>query len=662
MMLLRQGNSRSLVEIFRRLTGWRVWLAVLAAGPAPGGMLCRGAANEPAVQPPAKWVNLLSFKRPSVVDAVDPSLDDRWLLSDRQINPQVDEQFVHDVRQPLTEAGVQFCSHILINFDPTCQSLTFHWARIWRGTNQLNRLDVSRVQIGPAAPEMEEMLFHSDKTAILLLDDVRAGDVVDYAYTIEGNSPVMNGKFTGAVALQFPHPVERAVTRLVWPTARRLYLTNHLTEIKPVTLRRTNAVEFTWAVTNAPGLRPEPATPAWYDPYPWVQMSEFQKWPEVSRWALRLFTTNRAPSPELERKIYEWKQLPEPSDQVLTALRYVQEEIRTQGMDEPAASEPAQPSVVLARRYGDAKDKAFLFATMLRALKIEAFPVLVNTRRRQALAELEPSATLFNHVIVQVNLGGQSYWLDPTRKYERGALALRSWPSYGWGLMVGPEAAGLTPIPPCPVQPLTTVTESLNLGSHQIPTTVKIVTVAEGLDADRLRARFATTPREDLERENRNAYARFYPFINSTAPLDYTDDEAQNRIETTESYSLENVWSRAQGDMAYQCRIYAANVADAVVKLEESSRTMPLGVSYPVHQVFRAEAILTTSLPLDPPNLTIKNPAFYFQRTATVVGSKMEIYFEYRSWTDAVAPEGLPDYVRDLNTAADALGYKMVGD
>ena len=44
---------------------------------------------------------------------------------------------------------------------------------------------------------------------------------------------------------------------------------------------------------------------------------------------------------------------------------------------------------------------------------------------------MQPSPTLFNHAIVQVNLEGQSFWLDPTAICERGYLTQRCWPDYG---------------------------------------------------------------------------------------------------------------------------------------------------------------------------------------------------------------------------------------
>jgi transglutaminase-like putative cysteine protease len=518
------------------------------------------------------------------------------------------------------------------------------------------------MRLGQAEPDTENFLFGSEKTAILLLDDVRVGDIVDYAYTITGGNPAMNGKFAGEVRLQFRQPVDREVTRLLWPTSRRLYMLNHLATLDPATVRKGNLIQFTWDLRATPGLLLEPPTPIWYDPYPSVQLSEFRTWADVNQWALQKFTITNAPSPELTRKINVGLSLPAPADRVLAALRFVQEEIRRPGAEDVISTyEPAKPSVVFARRYGDPKDKALLLVTILRALRIEAFPVLVNTRRWQEVAELQPSATVFDHVIVQVNLDGQSFWLDATANYERGLLTERSWPSYGWGLRVGPGVTALTPIPPCPVLPETTVTEYLDLGDLNHESFAKIVTVAAGPDANRLREHYATTPRLDIEQENLNAYASLYPRIRRTAPLLYHDDEPQNRIEITDFYAIGGMWSRMPGETYYRCPIYALNVDDALIKPEVSLRTMPLGLRYPVHQIFRAEVSLPASLPLELSNVTIQNPAFFFQRTVGLPEGKLSVGYEYHSWSDVVQPDAVPAYVRDLNAATDALGFKVAG-
>jgi transglutaminase-like putative cysteine protease len=593
---------------------------------------------------------------------VDPSQDYRWLLSDRQINAQTDEAFVHIAHQPLTSAGVQYGSHIMIQYDPTCEALTFHWARLWRGTNQLNRLDPSKIRLSQTGLDSENFLFSSQKTAIVLLDDVRVGDIVDYAYTITGGNPALEGKFTGLVRLQFPQPVERAATRLLWPAPRRLYMKDYLATLQPTTVRKSNLTELTWDLRHVPGLRPEPPMPVWYDPFPSVQLSEFRTWAAVNRWALGRFTVTNAPSPELARKINEWRKSPAPADRVLAALRFVQEEIRYLGLEDGAAGyEPALPSAVFDRRFGDCQDKTLLLVTILRSLKMEAFPVLVSSRRRQEVAQLQPSPTLFDHAIVQVNLEGQSFWLDPTATYERGLLSERCWPNYGCGLRVGPGVTTLASIPPCPVQPKTTVREYLNIADLNQESTVQIVTLAEGPDANRLREHFATTPPEDIERENLNAYARLYPRIRRAAPLLYGDDELQNRIQTTEAYAISGMWSRLPGEAFYHCHIDSVNVDDALVKPEVSLRSMPLGITWPVHQVFRAEMLLPPSWPINASTITIRNPAFFFQKTVGFNNGKMILGYEYRSLGDAVAPEAVPAYLRDLNSATEALGFTVAG-
>jgi hypothetical protein len=664
-MVLSQGDFRHAVGMFSRsqpegIRAARAFLAMVLVLLA--GTTGRAAADNLAAQPPSKWVVPLKFDKPKAEDAVDPSQDYRWLLTDRQINAQNDEEFVHQARQTLNAAGVQYGSHIAINYDPSCETLTFHWARLWRGTNKLDRLDLSKLHVSQAGLDTDELLFSSQKTALLMLDDVRIGDIIDYAYTIEGTNPALAGKFSDSIQLQYRLPVDREVTRLIWPSSRKLYIKNHLTDIQPKMARMSNAVEYTWDARHEAGLRLELPTPIWYDPYPWVQLSEFKTWSDVNLWALKLFTTTNTPSPELAAKIKEWKQLATPADRVLAALKFVQEEVRYLAMEGGSSGfEPAQPSVVFARRFGDCKDKSLLLVTILRALKIEAFPVLVNDHRRQELAELQPSATVFNHAIVQVNLDGQSFWLDTTPTYERGALTLRSWPAYGWGLKVDKSVTGLTPIPPCPVQARTTVTEYLNVGGLNDLSTVKIVTVAEGPDADRLREHFATTPREDIERDNLNAYGKLYPFMSRTEPMTYNDDEQQNRIETTEFYAIERMWNKQPDDQFYRCRFYCLNVDEALVKPAVSFRTMPLGVAFPVHQIFHAIISVPTSWPIPPGNTTIDNPAFYFQRLVNVSGGHLLRDYEYRAWADAVAPEAVPTYVRDLDSATEALGFSVIG-
>jgi transglutaminase-like putative cysteine protease len=655
---IRAGNA----VCFREAGFWLAgWVILMASG--LGAAQCRGQEARPDVGPPANWVAPIAYNPRARLEEVDPSQEMRWILKDRQINAQNNETFNHEVRQVLTPSGVNTGSHISVDYDPSYQLLTFHWVRVWRGTNSLDRLDPDKIHVSQRGLDADELLFSAEKSALLLLEDIRMGDIIDYAYSLQGGNPVFAGRFSDRVQMQSSHPIERLTTRLLWPPARHLYVQNHGTDIKYSAVRKGGLVEFTWNLVKVPALRNEPPLPAWYQPFPSVQLSEYQKWSDVNQLALDLFTNTAPLSPELTRKINEWKHLPGREERVLAALRFVQDEVRYLGIETGVSGyKPAAPSVVFDRRFGDCKDKSFLLVTILRALGIEAWPTLVNTRLRQTVLEMHPSATVFDHAIAQVNLEGRSYWLDATANYQRGPLAVRSWPNYGYGLVVRPGTTGLTAIAPSLALPRTTVTQYIRLGNLDQASELKVVTVAEGRDAERLRAEFATTTRDEIERWSLNYYAKFYPDIEQTAPLIYADDEQQNQIEVDEFYSIRKIWSHLPDETYFHCRIYPANVEIAMEPPAISLRSMPLGVPYPEHQIFRAEVFVPTLAIIRPDDRTIENPAFYFHRAVSIVQGKLFLEYEYRSLTDAISPEAVPAYVRQLDSALELMGFTIPSD
>jgi hypothetical protein len=661
-MFAQRGGFKLLGEIMRnfRLTPLRALLVIAA-------LLSKTAAaqdGKPTVAPPPSWVAPIRAEGPFISTPSDPSLDSRWLLVEHQINAQNDGQFYRWVHQVLTLGGADRSSRVSIAYDPNFETLTMHWVKIWRGTNVLNRLDTSRFQAGRPGAIGGDFLFSSQAYVTFPLDDVRPGDIVDYAYTINGGNPALGGMFTGNVALQFDEPVERVVTKLLWPPPRKVYIQNHGTQIVPTTLYKSNFVEFTWDSLKVPGLRMQPPTPVWYNPYPWVELSEFQKWSDVNRWALGLFTTgasNIAVSREISAKVAEWKGLPTPEQQAAAALDFVQRQIRFTGTENGGSDyQPPMPAVVFARRYGSSKDKACLLVSLLRALGIDASPMLVSSKARQTLADLHPTPDVFDRAIVQVSLNGHYYFVNPTAIWERGPLSTRSWPNYAYGLPVAPGTTSLRAIPPCPVLPKTTQTAYFDIGGFEQASGMKIVTVADGADAEELRARFATTARDEIERDYLETEAKYYPDIRPVGRLEFNDEEQKNRVEITESYTIPKFWTRQPDESYNHCRFFPVNVAEAMYKPAGSVRTQPFGIAYPVHRVSRVEATWLVGWPVQPDNQRIQNPAFTFSRTMNLVGTNLVIEHEYQTLSDFVAADAYPAYLRQLNAAGEYLESSVV--
>lgn len=80
---------------------------------------------------------------------------------------------------------------------------------------------------------------------------------------------------------------------------------------------------------------------------------------------------------------------------------------------------PHDVNETLENRFGDCKDKSALLTAMLRAIDIDAQPVLVATERQQVGMAGIPSVGLFDHVVVCFSDDGERYCLDPTDAYTQ---------------------------------------------------------------------------------------------------------------------------------------------------------------------------------------------------------------------------------------------------
>jgi hypothetical protein len=609
---------------------------------------------------PSSWVKLQFFTPGAPASLPGPGEDEHLLLRERQINAAQHETFCHLEQQILTPSGVQNGSTLTIDFNPGYQTLTVHWARLWRGPQHFDRLDTNNVKVVQREADLDQFALNGEKSAILVLDDVRVGDIIDYAYTIKGENPVFGGHFSAGVPVQLAQPAERLLTRVVWMGPGRLYAKPLGCFARPTAVVGKDPVEYFWDFRQVPGAAFEDSLPLWCTPEPWVQLSDFKTWAEVNQWAAALFSTAAPTAAGLNQKIAEWKQLENREQQILAALRFVQDEVRYFGIEIGDSTEkPADPSQVFTRRFGDCKDKALLFVTILRALKIEAYPVLVNSTSGRAIAAWQPSAGAFDHCIAVVRLDGQTYWLDPTITYQRGSLAAHYLPDYGCGLVIAPNTAGLTAIPHAVAGSQTATLEYFQIHGKTEPAQLKVVTVAEGRDADRLREFFASTKRNDIEKSYTHFYAEAYPGIKMASPVAIVDDEARNRIQTTEMYALDKAWTQSDKDKRYRFQFYPSTIAGLLKKPVDTDRKFPLGVNFPEHQILHTEVTLPGSWTDEADKKTIFDPAFTLSKSCRRVGGKLVMDYEYQSLTDFVPPERVGQYLEQLNEGSQALGYAL---
>ena len=215
-----------------------------AAGPASFG-----------TSAPPPWVQVAALEN---AELPSPSGSSMTVLDDHQtrVTDRSVERYVRHVLLVASQKDLESQSQVQIEFEPSYQTLTIHHIRIHRGAAVTNVLHPVEIKVLHREEELEEQIFNGTVQAVAILSDVRVGDMIDYAYTIAGDNPVMAGKFDDVISLEPAAFTRRLRVRLLWPQNRKLSMRPHNTGLDPqVTIG--DETEYVWERRNASPLEYE---------------------------------------------------------------------------------------------------------------------------------------------------------------------------------------------------------------------------------------------------------------------------------------------------------------------------------------------------------------------------------------------------------------------
>ena len=121
------------------------------------------------------------------------------LLSSKQIHAEKHLTFVHTAIRLETIQAVQNEAQGRIAFEPRTQCLTLHWLKIHRGEAIFDRTALDNLRC--IQRDTDNIAAIKQLTVMLLLEDVRPGDVLDLCYTIEDQPLLMREYCEGFFAL-----------------------------------------------------------------------------------------------------------------------------------------------------------------------------------------------------------------------------------------------------------------------------------------------------------------------------------------------------------------------------------------------------------------------------------------------------------------------------
>jgi hypothetical protein len=556
----------------------------------------------------------------------------------------------------ISDAGVQNNSEITINFDPVYQKLIFHTIRIIRGKESIDQLELKKFKVIQQEKELDKHLYDGSLTALLMLEDVRKGDIIEYSYSLKGFNPIYNNRFATALDLQFSVPVYNLYYKIIIPKNRNLLFKNNRSELQPVISDTGIDKIYEWNLKDVNALQVEEEIPSWYDAYPTVMISEFQSWKEVAEWASGLFTFPVTLTPALEQKIKEIKnKYASAGSRTVAALQFVQDEIRYMGIEMGVNSyKPNSPGAVMKQRFGDCKDKSYLLCVMLHEMGIDADPVMINTSFKKTIKERLPSPKIFDHVTVRAKINGKFYWFDPTVSYQRGKIDDISFPDYQCGLIISENTTALTEIA---VQDKgrVDVRETFNIRDAYSPVSFIVRTTNTGSWADDIRDDFENNSRQEMLKKYREYYSAYFDNIVADS-IRWTDDPESGSFTTTEYYTISDFW---ETEGKTKKILFQPYVIDALVtKPDDAKRSMPYRL---IEGKYKEEIVVNLPEEWDISSYSdrISNTSFLFTCDYTSSGRQVILKYEYQRLEDHVSPRNLSDYISNYKKVMQSSGYEL---
>ncbi|EHY1012456.1 DUF3857 domain-containing protein [Vibrio vulnificus] len=640
---------------------WSVWLLLAAS-------FSLFAGESLVLTPTPEWVVKQTFDKENRRDRVDGSI---FLLVDKQYNFTLPKpmMYTHYATKSVNSKGVEDNSQISISFDPHYEKVLFHHVDVWRDGQRIDKSREVELKRFKQESDLEKLLYNGTETYYLVLKNVQVGDIIDYSFSIEGANPVFGDKFDTWVRLGWSVPVAKVYARSLVPVDKGFTITRvGNSEFGSLTHRQVGAMEeYVFEDGRRAYDFDEKDQPSWFIPYPYINVSNYDNWQEVAQWALPLYpnsTSGRLFAKELE----QLKALPSKEAQIMAAIKLSQQKIRYLGIENGIGSHaPRLPEQILEQGYGDCKDKSLLLATLLNQLGVEAYPALVSTVHREKLNEQLPGHSAFDHVIVNFFHQGIEYWVDPTVTEQGDALDSIIQSELGYALVIKPESVWLSEMNVNNSNQITSSVEYQFKHQKEGDSTMKITTLYEGHQAERMRRYLTANSMDTVMGEYEDYYSRFYQGVYAAEEFEYQDDPQSNVVTMVETYVLENPWTEGE-ENTVRVEVTADIINNSLYAPEAQNRKTPYYVGSPLMIEQNIVVNLPDRLKLEEEAFSVKNDTYSLDvsikgdgegllQVLAPVYKKINMNYRYQRKASSVSVDELPKYIKETKQANEFMTY-----
>ena len=372
------------------------------------------------------------------------------LLHQRIVRVHANGNSSETVREAIkifTETGVRYQQVRGVYYEGDSEEVRVISARVWKPDGTFYDAPAPRHQSTSNAGDAANRLYGDYNVAVLQFQGLEKGSVVELEYEKKDKGENIYADYFGDlfyIGDGFMEPAVRMDYVLITPKSREFYykytaphypasvVAPSLDEAsKPLETESDSERIWKWSFNSLPTIPREPMMPSVTEIIPYLKISTFQTWEDMTQWYWNLSRDQLIPGAVIHdalariltdyrikynippnQQLSDWDKVRAVNAFVNTDVRYLGLEFGIHGY------KPHKVDDICNAQYGDCKDKASLAVAMLKEIGIEANLVIIRTTNKGEIDYELPSLGIFNHCIYYLpDIDGKEYWIDGTATF-----------------------------------------------------------------------------------------------------------------------------------------------------------------------------------------------------------------------------------------------------
>jgi len=323
-----------------------------------------------------------------------------------------------------SESAVRELGLLMYSYASSFESLAVLYVRVRKPDGSVVETPQSDIQDLDSAVSREAPMYSDEREKHIAVKSLSVGDILEADIRWTQREAIASGQFWFEYSYFRSGICLKETVQLDLPRTAKV----SFTEPKPKVQESGDRRLYTFETASLKRAE-EPKIPDWerhfygLDP-PDLRVSSFGSWEQVGSWFGSLQESKVTVTPEIRAKAEELTKARTSDEEKIRALYdFVSMHFRYIGVNLGAGRyTPHSAGDILANRYGDCKDKHTLFAALLKASGITAYPALISSQFKVEPSFASPD--LFDHVITAIPKGDSFVFLDTTPEVAPYGLLL----------------------------------------------------------------------------------------------------------------------------------------------------------------------------------------------------------------------------------------------